>query len=935
MEFRSKNQKTCFSSIDFIIDLFLNLKSIISRMTKTILLFFVITSSLLTFGQDANTSKNNMEAQDQSELHLENFIQKTQNIQNADSLKIIVQEAISETGKNRQAQAQIYQKAGELFRSLHLFDKTIENYLESLRIYESLNDSVKIADVSNLIGNIYLISQRLDETIEFSSRARDIYLSIHDENGILSSSLTIGAAYQKKRDFDNALKIYSTALQNAQSPEFVVERAILLGNTGSSYVALGKLDSGLTYLQRSLSIKEKHSSEGSIIHTLNDLSELMLLMGDLEESKKYATEAQQRSEASGNSNQLRWAHLSLSKIAKQTGNYEDAYNHFLEYYHINDSLFGLEKENQINELQVKYETEKKDQAITTLHKEKEIADLKTSIYLIGGILILLIGAALYNWQRVRAIRNQKLLEKEQELDRMKASFFANISHEFRTPLTLIMSPIETMLEQETREQHRHHLEIMQKSGKRLLRLINQILDLSKIEAGHLKLEFRNVDLISYLKEITFSFSALCNSKNISLEFKTNIDNFNISCDAAKLNTVISNLISNAVKNTGEGGHISVFVNADREKHQVEIKVADTGIGIPEDKLPHIFDRYYQVDGGKSSPETPGSGIGLALAKQLVELHKGSIDVTSKINEGTSFHIVLPLEPEQILESIPEAELAQIQLGFDSIQNSDEHRLAEAETTEEINDGLPLVLIIEDNADVRFYVKSILINDYQIIEAENGKQGVEKAQLHIPDLIISDVMMPEMDGYEACRRIKKDEKTSHIPVILLTAKASVDSRITGLETEADMYLSKPFVPRELMAGIRNLIESRKRLRERYNREIHLKPADISMNSVDEQFLTKLMSVLEVHYSNADFTVDQLGKEVGMSRSQIHRKLQALTNESSSRFIRTFRLQRAMDMITQRAGTISEISYMVGFSSPSYFNKCFLEHYGCTPSTVLEK
>src|SRR5690606_10217027 len=203
------------------------------------------------------------------------------------------------------------------------------------------------------------------------------------------------------------------------------------------------------------------------------------------------------------------------------------------------------------------------------------------------------------------------------------------------------------------------------------------------------------------------------------------------------------------------GHISVFVNADREKHQVEIKVADTGIGIPEDKLPHIFDRYYQVDGGKSSPETPGSGIGLALAKQLVELHKGSIDVTSKINEGTSFHIVLPLEPEQILESIPEAELAQIQLGFDSIQNSDEHRLAEAEPTEEINDGLPLVLIIEDNADVRFYVKSILINDYQIIEAENGKQGVEKAQLHIPDLIISDVMMPEMDGYEACRRINKD------------------------------------------------------------------------------------------------------------------------------------------------------------------------------------
>jgi DNA-binding response OmpR family regulator len=245
-----------------------------------------------------------------------------------------------------------------------------------------------------------------------------------------------------------------------------------------------------------------------------------------------------------------------------------------------------------------------------------------------------------------------------------------------------------------------------------------------------------------------------------------------------------------------------------------------------------------------------------------------------------------------------------------------------------------LLIIEDNADVRSYLQSILDTNYILLQAVNGEEGIRQAKSFIPDLIISDVMMPKMDGYEACRRLKKDEKTSHIPVILLTAKSSVDSRIEGLETEADLFLNKPFIPRELLLCVHNLIESRKKLRERYNRQMVLKPSDIAVNSMDELFLQRLMKVVEANFEDENFTVEQLSAEMAMSRSQLHRKLHALTNESCSQFIRTFRLQRAMELLKRKSASVSEIAFKVGFSSPSYFNKCFVQQFGCIPSSVSE-
>jgi DNA-binding response OmpR family regulator len=359
---------------------------------------------------------------------------------------------------------------------------------------------------------------------------------------------------------------------------------------------------------------------------------------------------------------------------------------------------------------------------------------------------------------------------------------------------------------------------------------------------------------------------------------------------------------------------------------VEIEVSDNGPGIPAEKLPYIFDRYYQVE--NANENTQGSGIGLALARELVLLHKGHIEVESEIGKGTTFKIWLPLGKEHLSESQigPEQEysLRASENGTDlTLENS---------ITRNTGPGLPVLLLVEDNEDVRDYVKSILEAEYQILEAENGKTGLALALETIPDLVISDVMMPEMDGYELSEALKKDERTSHVPVILLTAKASAESRIAGLETEADIYLSKPFVPRELKLSAKNLINSRRKLREKYKSGLRFEPSEISVNSIDEQFLNRLIKAIEENYAQPEFNVEKLASEIGMSRSQLHRKLQALTNESASSFIRSFRLQRAHQLLEKNAGTISEVCYQVGFNNHSYFTKCFLEEFGFKPSEI---
>jgi len=516
-----------------------------------------------------------------------------------------------------------------------------------------------------------------------------------------------------------------------------------------------------------------------------------------------------------------------------------------------------------------------------------------------------------------------------ELYEAKNRFFANISHELRTPLTLILGPSSDLMEDRSlKAAQKNKLTFINNNAKRLLRLINQLLDLSKLEAGKLDLKVSQQNIVKMASMLTESFDSMAVSRKIKLEFSSEVEALYVFYDVDKLEQVLINLLSNAMKFTQVGGKVQVSVK--KEEHSCLIEVKDSGIGINEEQLPYIFDRFYQADHSESR-EHEGTGIGLSLTKELVELHHGTIHVESKSGVGTVFKIVLPLGKAHFKEH----QLARL----NPVPLESRNLLADTLSTETLPDKAQdfeeVVLVVEDNAEMRSYVKGQMQESYKILEAENGQEGFEIAKNEVPDLIISDVMMPKMDGTQLCQKIKNTEVTSHIPVILLTAKASEEDKIKGLRIEADAYLAKPFNKEELIVRVKNLILNRKKLQKRFAQSTLISPKEIAVTSMEEVFLEKLIQQIEENMGNESFGVEQLAEAVGLSRSQLHRKMLHIIDQAPSLFLRKYRLERAKQLLEKRSGRVSDIAFEVGFSSPSYFTKCFVEAFGYPPKDIGKK
>ncbi len=527
-------------------------------------------------------------------------------------------------------------------------------------------------------------------------------------------------------------------------------------------------------------------------------------------------------------------------------------------------------------------------------------------------------------------------EKLREMDTIKSRFFANISHEFRTPLTLILGLIKKRMDVPGSQLDPKDTDIMYRNAQQLQQLINQLLDLSKLESGELPLRTAKSNMIAFAANLIAQFESLTESKKITLTFNGNklsarhtYPAIELYFDHEKLQKVLMNLFSNAVKFTPENGKIAVEVKNDSTKENVMIKVSNTGDGIPEDKLPYIFDRFFQVDSG-SNRKYDGTGIGLALVKELVELHHGT--VCSESNLGvTCFTVQLPKDEgylkkeEKVATTGRETDVGsgmnEVGCEFTEIVN---------EKIESDDDERLEILIVEDNSDLRSFIKDMLQKDYHVIEAVDGQDGFDKAEAAVPDLILSDVMMPRIDGFDLCKQLKANEKTNHIPVILLTAKALLENKLEGLELGADDYLVKPFDENELKARIKNLIAIRAKLQKKFQGASWQNPATVKVASVYQKFLEDLKKVIEKNIDNELFGVDDLGKPMAMSRSQIHRKLKALIDQPATTFIRNYRLHRAADLLKQDAGNVTEIAYQVGFNSQTYFSSSFAELFGCSPS-----
>ena len=562
-------------------------------------------------------------------------------------------------------------------------------------------------------------------------------------------------------------------------------------------------------------------------------------------------------------------------------------------------------------------------------------------------------------------QKRKEAEKLLELDKIKTNFFTNISHEFRTPLTLILGPAKKILENAADTKIKEDADLIYRSAGKLNRLVDQLLDISSIEAGKMKLKTSPQKLFPVIKHIVSSFQSFAERKKISLTLDIPREEITLYLDIDKIDKILSNILSNALKFTPEKGKVNVVISVTgsssiepemlpiQKKSEeapvidsVEISVSDTGIGIPEEQLDKIFDRFYQID-NKLSKEYEGTGIGLSLTKELVNLHKGKISVESREGKGSTFRITIPLGnkhllPEEIVEEISVSdnkyeENEEPVFQFPALNQSSRQKkesllkkIVENSSGDNIEEEVPSLLIIDDNTDVRKYIAEILSGFYNIVEASNGEEGLRKSFEEIPDLIISDIMMPKIDGIELCRQLKSDARTSHIPVILLTAKATLNDKLEGLETGADDYIMKPFEAEELKARIKNLLEQRKRIHEYFQRHEIFEVKEKGVTNVDKKFLQKVLELINENIENPGFSIDYFADNLAISRSLLHKKLIALVGESPGELVKRIRLNKAAKLIENNSGNVTEVAFEVGFNDPSYFAVCFKKQFGVSPS-----
>jgi signal transduction histidine kinase/DNA-binding response OmpR family regulator/ligand-binding sensor domain-containing protein len=563
------------------------------------------------------------------------------------------------------------------------------------------------------------------------------------------------------------------------------------------------------------------------------------------------------------------------------------------------------------------------------------------------IFAILLAIRLYLKFKVNKARLKAQLQYQQEeakrvkeLDSIKTQLYTNITHEFRTPLTVILG----MARQVTANPDRHFtngMDMIVRNGESLLNLVNELLDLSKLESGKMTLQLTHGDLISFLRYVVESFQSLAASQNKQFHFLSDVDELSVAFDGEKMRQIITNLLSNALKFTPEKGNVYVSLmqdtNIDEAIAQLIIKVKDTGIGIPENQIPYIFDRFYQLD-NSATRKAEGTGIGLALTKELVKLLGGSITVKSPpvgATKGTEFTVSLPFTLVPRSEAPSAAATSALREPAHTIISKQSAAVAPDTNN---NTDTPLILLVEDNADVVAYTASCL-PDYKLSVGRDGREGFEIATDIVPDLIITDVMMPFVDGFEMCRQLRADERTSHIPIIMLTAKADMQSKLEGIEQGADVYLEKPFNREELLLRIRKLLETRQQLQQYYMKlagmgvsagaEAAATAALPPEAATENEFVIKVRTVIEAHLEDYHFSVEQLCKKIFMSHSQLHRKLHALVGCSPNKFIRMVRLAKAQQLLRSSDESIAAIALASGFNDPGYFARVFKQEFGCTP------
>ena len=847
-------------------------------------------------------------------------------------------------------------------------DLGLEYGEKSAEVFQEIDDKIRLSGAYELLGVIYTDKVNDEKAISYLREVLKIAEELDDDFGQISSNSNIGNIYLRQGNRTLARSYYEKAeqiLQKSSEPEAFsevyvnlaavtenrkqkldyyekarlgFEKAGMSEGKGQVLTGMGQDFAGQNLHSEAIDFYRQAIEAFQSIEFYNGLAGTLILlakseeaMGRKDEAEKHLLEAAEIAKNKELNEHLMQAYQNLSTFYEKQNQPGQALRYFKLFSEIKEQNFNASKSKIIEENEARYQSEKKE--LRLADQELELSrqkSIRNQILWWSALGILAVAAVLgyyYLGQQQKRIEAENALkikdleaENLKEKERIKSAFFANISHEFRTPLTLIISPLQEMINGTFTGNQQSYLKMMLRNGRRLLDLVNQLLDLAKLEVGSLQLNKERADINGFVKSIASSFESLAEIRGIRFFLTAPIGAIMVDFDKDKVQKIISNLLSNAFKFTPEGGEVRLEIS--QRQDGLTFDVSDSGIGIPQKDLPHVFDRFYQVK-DLNNMEQSGSGIGLALVKELTELHGGHIQVRSRQNEGAHFSLRLPLSSADFHTSDTETLIT-------------EYRYAKPDETE--TEGItlkgqkPVILVAEDHQDVQLLIKDVLAENYEVIMTANGKEALEQALKKVPDAIVSDVMMPEMDGLTFCEKIKTDARTSHIPVVMLTARADQVDKMRGLETGADAYLPKPFDAGELKLRLQKLIELRKQLRQNFSTAISLKPEEMQVSSIDQQFIEKVKEIIEIHAADEQFGVEIFAEEIGMSRSQLNRKLRALFNQSANEMIRIYRLEKAHQLLKQKAITPTEASYQLGFSSPAYFSKCFSDHFGYAPSRM---
>ncbi len=806
------------------------------------------------------------------------------------------------------------------------FEEALSYFWDALRISSEIGDKDNMAQNRNYIAGVYVEQKQYNKAIENYKKALGLVEELGIKPGISACLTNLASVYALAGNYEEALNMNTRALELKIAMGDHLGEARVRNNLGSLHSRLGNFVKAEKNFEKALDIATGVGDKKTLSTIQFEMAQFLFDQGNYAKSLevsnalKNITNPDEELELS-----VRLRKLLFATYGK-LGDYKKAHGNALEWKSLADSLYNKNMLTVTNDLEAKYQSEQQNKEIALLASERQLQELQLSnrenernVLIALAILSLLILGLLFNQYRIKQKANKELLE----INQLKSNFFANISHEFRTPLTLIKGPIEQLEQNPEEKLEREEVKMIRRNTNKVLGLVDQLLELSKIDQDKLQLKPTEGDLYKCLRTAVFSFNSHAAQRHI--DYRVEIPNRKLwaSFDRDKLEKIIYNLLSNAFKFSEDGAMVSFSTSYAND--QLNIQVSDNGKGISEDKLPFIFDRFYQVDGG-TTRQHGGSGIGLSLSKDLIELMDGTITVSSEEGKGTFFTVQLPLLKIETREKEGKNVI-------DTNRNvTEEPQIKPYEFMETDVRGLPQILLVEDNADMRQFIKGNLIQSYRVLEAHDGQKGLEMALSAQPDLLITDLMMPRMDGVELCKHLKENLDTSHIPIIMLTARAGMGNKIEGLESGADDYLTKPFDAKELVTRTQNLIAKQERLKKYFKEaETTVDPAKIATTSLDQKFLEKLLGVLEEEHSDPQFGTPEMQMAMAMSKTQLHRKLKALTNESPGELLRNFRLKRAAHLLANKSDTVTQVAYKVGFNNLSYFAKCFKALHGVSPSS----